>query len=153
MQWNRQRQRSHTLWWRNTRLGVLHCDGRSCRHLLRCQQKRMELGLSPSRSSRDVLGDVVMSDVATLMEEAPPLPPRGEPPPEWKNSSETDATVLAAVHLYGHWWRPVGQSVNHVGDGFYESLAPKRQRGVDPENGTQASESALRGEAVRKLLA
>ena len=52
----------------NTQLVVQGADGRSYRHLLKCQQKRIELGFSASSSSRDVRGDVVM-------EEAPPPPP------------------------------------------------------------------------------
>ena len=56
------------------------------------------------------------------MEEAPPLFPLAVPPPEWKNSSETDATVLAAVHPYGHeelveTSRTECESI--VRDGFY----------------------------------
>ena len=35
-------------------VGCPGCDGRSCRHLLKCQQKRTELGFSASSSSRDV---------------------------------------------------------------------------------------------------
>ena len=71
-------------------VGCLGCDGRSYRHLTRCQQKRRELGLSASSSSRDALGDTVMSDAPTPMEEAPlPLPP-AEPPPELQVSTDTD---------------------------------------------------------------
>ena len=51
--------------------GLSWRDGRSYRHLVRCQQKCRELGLSASSSSRDALGDTVMSDVPTQKEEAP----------------------------------------------------------------------------------
>ena len=40
-------------------VGCPACDGRSCRHLLKCQQKRIKLGFSASSSSREDLGDVV----------------------------------------------------------------------------------------------
>ena len=62
---------------------------------MKCQQKRVVLGLTASSSLRDVRGDVVM-------EEAPPPPPRAEPPPVLRTSEETDAMTLAAVHPYGH---------------------------------------------------
>ena len=115
--WNQ--QRNHTFQWRSTILvpkrqrgrpathcwpspgspeytvGCPGCDGRSYRHLLKCQQKRVELGLTASCSLRDVRGDVVM-------EEAPPPPPPAEPPPVLRTSEETDAMTLAAVHPYGH---------------------------------------------------
>ena len=71
------------------------CDGRSCRHLLTCQQTRLELGFSASSSLRDVRGDVVM-------EKAPPPSPPAERPPVLRTSDETDAMTLAAVHRYGH---------------------------------------------------
>ena len=71
------------------------CDGRSYRHLLKCQQQRVELGLTASISLRDVRGDVAM-------EEAPPPPPPAEPPPVLRASEDTDAMTLAAVHPYGH---------------------------------------------------
>ena len=89
-------------------VGCPGCDGRSYRHLLKCQQKRTELGFSASSSLRDVMGDVVM-------EEAPPLPPPAGPPPVWRTSDETDAMTLAAVHPYGHEepWLSAGQSLNH----------------------------------------
>ena len=78
------------------------CDGRSYRHLTRCQLKRRERGLPASSSSRDALGDTVMSDAPTSMEEASLPPPPAEPPPEQQGSTDTDAMVLAAVHPYGH---------------------------------------------------
>ena len=74
--------------------GCPGCDGRSYRHFMECQQKRIELGLSASISLRDVRGDVVM-------EEAPLLPPPVEPPPVLRTSDETDAMTLAAVHRTG----------------------------------------------------
>ena len=83
-------------------VGCPGCDGRSCRHLLKCQQKRVELGFSASRSLRDVRGDVVMEDAPTPLEEVPPPPPPAEPPPVLRTSEETDAMTLAAVHPHGH---------------------------------------------------
>ena len=65
-------------------IGCPGCDGRSYRHLLKCQQKRVELALTASCSLRDVRGDVVM-------EEVPPSPPPAEPPPVLRASEETDA--------------------------------------------------------------
>ena len=71
--WNR--QRSHTLQWRSTRrvsfqrdregdprctVGCPGCDGRSDRHYLKCQQKRIEPGFFASSSLRDVRSDVVL---------------------------------------------------------------------------------------------
>ena len=89
-------------------------DGRSYRHLLKCQQKRVVLGFSASSSLRDV-GDVVM-------EEAPPRPPPAEPPAVLRTSDETDAMTLAAVHPYGHE-EPLEISrtefESFVRDGFY----------------------------------
>ena len=64
---------------------------------MKCQQKRVELGLSASRF-RDVLGDVVMNEVPTPLEEVPPPLPLAEPPPLLKTSEETVAMMLAAVH-------------------------------------------------------
>ena len=43
-----------------------------------------------------------MTEVPTPMEEVPLPPPLAEPPPVLKTSAETDAMMLAAVHLYGH---------------------------------------------------
>ena len=157
---------------------------------MRSRQKRSELGLFGRSSSRDVQSDVVISEVSTPTEEASPLPLPSEPPPEWKYSSDTDATILAAVHPYGHE-QPVKTSRTEfesiVRDGFYlegdtmeEPLLDEVVEGVnrelDPmksfpvyqavrirrekpgphdcgtqENGTQASKSVIRGEAVRKL--
>ena len=64
----RRRGRPATHCWPSPRsprytVGCPGCDGRSCRHLTKCQQKRIELGLSASSRSRDVLGDVVMNEV------------------------------------------------------------------------------------------
>ena len=73
-------------------VGCPGCDGRS---LLKCQQKRVELGLTASSSLRDMRGDVVM-------DEAPPPPPPAEQPPVLRTSEETDAMTLAAVHRHGH---------------------------------------------------
>ena len=90
----------------NTQLRVCSCDGRSCRHLLKCQQKRVTVGFSASSRSRDVLGDVVMGEVPIPLEELPPLPPPAEPSPVLQTTSETDAMSLAAIHPYGlrsHW--------------------------------------------------
>ena len=96
-------------------VGCPGCDGRSCRHLLKCQQKRKELGLSASSSLRDVAGDVAM-------EEAPPPPPPAEPPPVLRTSDETDAMTLAAVHSFGHH-EPLEinrtEFESFVRDGFY----------------------------------
>ena len=96
-------------------VGCPGCDGRSYRHLLKCQQKRIELGFSASSRLRDVRGDVVM-------EEAPPPPPPAEPPPVLRTSDETDAMTLAAVHPYGHE-EPLEISwtefESFVRDGFY----------------------------------
>ena len=75
-------------------VGCPGCDGGSYRHLLKCQQKRVELGLTASSSLRDVRGDVVM-------EEAPPPPPPAEPPPVLRTSEEADAMLAA-------------QSLNHL---------------------------------------
>ena len=80
--------------------GCPGCDGRSCRHLLKCQQKRIELGVSASRSLRDVRGDVVMEEVS---------PPPAEPPPVLRTSEGTDAMTLAAEHPYGHEEPPGNQ--------------------------------------------
>ena len=82
-------------------VGCPVCDGRSYRHLLRCQQKRVELGLTASSGLRGVRGDAVM-------EGAPPPPPPAEPPPVLRTSEETDAMTLAAVHPYGHPWKSAG---------------------------------------------
>ena len=94
-------------------VGCPGCDGLSYRHLLKCQQKRTELGFSASSSLRN--GDVVM-------EEAPPPPPPAEPPPVLRTSDETDAMTLAAVHPYGHE-EPLEISrtefESFVRDGFY----------------------------------
>ena len=65
-------------------VGCPGCDGRSYRHLLKCQQKRVELVLN------------------VVMEEVPPPPPPAERPPVLRTSEETDAMTLAAVHPYGH---------------------------------------------------
>ena len=80
-----QRGRPATLCWPSPgspeyAVGCPGCDGRRCRHLLRCQQKRITLGFSASSSSRDVLGDVVMSEVPIPLEEVPPPPLPAEPP-------------------------------------------------------------------------
>ena len=86
---------------------------RSYRHLLRCQQKRIALGFSVSSSSRDVQGDVVMSEVPTPLEEVQPPPPPAEPPFLLKTSSETDAMMLAAIRAaMRNLWRSAGQSMN-----------------------------------------
>ena len=69
---------------------------------MKCQQKRIELGLSASSRFRDFLVDVVMNEVPTPLEEVPPPPALAEPPPLLKTSEETDAMMLAAVHPYGH---------------------------------------------------
>ena len=82
--------------------GCPGCDGRSYRHLLKCQQERVELGLTASSSLRDVRGDVVMEEAPTPVEEVPPPPPPAEPPPVLRTSDEADAMTLAAVHPYGH---------------------------------------------------
>ena len=82
-------------------VGCPGCDGCSHRHLLKCQQKRIDLGLSASSSLRDVRGDVVMNEAPTPLEEVPPPPPPAEPPPVLRTSEETDAMMLAAVHPYG----------------------------------------------------
>ena len=96
-------------------VGCPGCDGRSYRHLLKCYQKRVELGFSASSSLLDVGSDVVM-------EEAPPLPPPTEPPPVLRTSEETYAMTLAAVHPYGHE-EPLEISrtefESFVRDGFY----------------------------------
>ena len=57
----RQRGRPATHCWPSPRspeytVGCPGCDGRSYRHLLKCQQKRIELGFSASSSLRDVKG-------------------------------------------------------------------------------------------------
>ena len=103
----RQRGRPATHCWPSPRspeytVGCPGFDGRSYRHLMKCQQKRIELGLSASSRLRDVLGDLVMSEVPTPLEEVPPSPPPAEPPPVLRTSDETDAMTLAAVHPYGH---------------------------------------------------
>ena len=103
-------------------VGCPGCDGRSCRHLVKFQQKRIELGLSASSSLRDVVGDVVVSEVPTSIEEVPPPSPPAEPPPVLKTSAETDAMILAAAHPYGHE-EPLEISRTEfesiVRDGFY----------------------------------
>ena len=123
----RQRGRPATHCWPSPGLpeytvGGPGCDGRSKRHMLKCQQKRVELGLSASTSLRDVRVDVVMNEVPTPLEEVPPLPPRSEPPPLLKTSEETDAMMLVAVHPYGHE-EPLEISRTEfeplVRDGFY----------------------------------
>ena len=116
----RQRGRPATHFWPSPRspeytVGCPGCDGRSYRHLLKCRQKRVELGLTASSSSRDVRGDVVM-------EEAPPPPPPAEPPPVLRTSEETDAMTLAAVHPCGHEDHlEISQTEfeSFVRDGFY----------------------------------
>ena len=96
-------------------VGCPGCDGRSFRHLLKCQQKRVELGLTASRSVRDVRGDVVMEEASL------PRPP-AEPPTVLRISDETDTMTLAAVHPYGH---EEPQEINRtefescVSNGFY----------------------------------
>ena len=91
--WNR--QKSHTLRWRSTMkvsfqrdregdprrtagqvpgspeytVGCPGCDGRSYRHLLKCQQKRVELGLCASSSYVAFGDDVVMHEAPTPLEE------------------------------------------------------------------------------------
>ena len=69
---------------------------------MKCQQKRSELGFSAWSSSADAVGETVMRDAPTPVEEASPPPPPAEPPPELKVSADMDAMVLAAVHPYGH---------------------------------------------------
>ena len=63
-----------------------------------------------------------MSDEPIPLEEVQPPPPPGEPPPLLKNSSETDATMLAAIHPYRHE-EPLDISRTEFGsivrDGFY----------------------------------
>ena len=76
----RQRGRPATLVWSSLgspgyTVGCPGCDGRSYRHLARSQQKRRELGLSASSSSRDDMGDTVMSDAPTIEEASSPPPP------------------------------------------------------------------------------
>ena len=61
-------------------VGCPGCDGRSCRHLARCQQKRREPRLPASSSSRDAMGDTVVSDAPTAMAETSSPPPPPEPP-------------------------------------------------------------------------
>ena len=81
-------------------VGCPGCDGRSYRHLMKCLQKRIELGLSASSSLRDVRSGVVMNEVPTHhWKGCHHLP--AEPPTLLKTSEETDAMMLAAVHPYG----------------------------------------------------
>ena len=85
----RQRGRPATHCWPSSgspeyTVGCPGCDGRSHRHLLRCQQKRIQLGLSASSSSREVLDDVVMGEVSTPQEEVQPPPLHAEPLPSLK---------------------------------------------------------------------
>ena len=82
-------------------VGCPGCDGRSCKHLVKCQQKRIAQGFSSSSSSRNVLGDVVMGEVPTPIEELL-IFLSVEPPPVVETLSETDAMMLAAVRPYGH---------------------------------------------------
>ena len=79
-------------------VGCPGCDGRSYRHLLTCQQKRVRLRFSAPTSSRDVLGDVVVGEVSIPMEEVQPFLPPTEPSPMFKTLSKTDAKMFAATH-------------------------------------------------------
>ena len=98
-------------------VGCPGCDGRSYRHLLKCQQKRVELGPTASSSLRDVRGDVVM-------EEAPTPPPPAEPPPSVENLGRDgcDDACCSALHSYGYE-EPLAISrtefESFVRDGFY----------------------------------
>ena len=96
------RQRCHMLRWTRTMQVSLQRDRgrpRDCwtrlvvqaatdkaTDLLRCQQKRNELGFSASSSSRDVLGDVVMGEVRIPQKEVQPPPPPAERPPNLQTS-------------------------------------------------------------------
>ena len=99
----------------NTQLVVQAATDAATDMLLKCQQKRVEQGLTASSSLSDVRGDVVM-------EEGPPPPQPAKPPPVFRTSEETDAMTLAAVHPYGHE-EPVEISRTDfksiVRDGFY----------------------------------
>ena len=97
----RQRGRPATHCWQSPGSPEYTAGCPGCRHLLKCQQKRKELGFSAPSSSRDVRGDV--------MEEAPPPPPPAEPPPVLRTSDETDAMTLAAVHPCGSRGTPGNQ--------------------------------------------
>ena len=68
------------------------------------------------------MGDTVMRDAPTPVEEASPPPPPAEPPPELKVSADTDVMVLAAVHPYGHEERVETSQMDFesvVRDGIY----------------------------------
>ena len=138
-------------------VGCLGCDGRSYRHLVKCQQKRSELGFSASSSSQDAMGDTVMRDAPTPVEEASPPPPPAEPPPELKVSADTDAMVLAAVHPYGHeelveTSQMEFQSV--VRDGFYfeeDTLVEGVNRELDLMKSFPVYRGVPRAEATGKI--
>ena len=76
-------------------VGCPGCDGRSYRHLLTCQQKRVRL-----RRPVHVTFFVMLSwvGVSIPMEEVQPFLPPTEPSPMFKTSSETDAKMFAAIH-------------------------------------------------------
>ena len=90
-------------------VGCPGCDGRSYRHLLKCHEKRIELGFSASSSLRDLRGDVVMEGV-------PPPPPPAEPPPVLRTSEETCST---SVWSRGTLEISRTEFESFVRDGFY----------------------------------
>ena len=78
------------------------CDGRGYRHMVRCQQIRVEIVFSASSSLRAVPGDVVMETASRRF-------PLADPPVVLRTSEETDA--IRAVQR--NRWKSTGQSSNH----------------------------------------
>ena len=85
-------------------VGCPGCDRRSYRHLLRCQQKSVQLGFSASSGSREALGEVVMGEVPTPQVQQPPPP--AQPAPNLKTLSKPGA-IMTAVR---NQWKAAGQS-------------------------------------------